>query len=46
VITDTDGHQLAHQDGLTRDTNQFVSFLHTGLTVAHSQDSSQLTGPV
>ncbi len=41
VITDSDGHQLAHQDGLTRDANQFVSFLHTGLA-AKSPKPSQL----
>jgi thiol:disulfide interchange protein DsbD len=30
VILDGDGHELVHQDGLTRDANQFVEFLHTG----------------
>ena len=46
VITDRDGHQLAHQDGLTRDANQFLSFLHTGLAAKQSQKPSQLAGPV
>jgi Disulphide bond corrector protein DsbC/Thioredoxin-like len=31
VISDADGHELAHEDGLTRDVNQFLEFLHTGL---------------
>jgi thiol:disulfide interchange protein DsbD len=46
VIADTDGHQLADQEGLTRDANQFLSFLHAGLAARQSQNSSQLTGPV
>jgi thiol:disulfide interchange protein DsbD len=44
VITDPDGHQLAHQDGLTRDADQFVSFLHTGSAAAHLQKRSPLIG--
>jgi thiol:disulfide interchange protein DsbD len=46
VITDRDGHQLAHQDGLTRDANEFLSFLHTGLAAKQSQKPSQPAGPV
>jgi Thioredoxin-like/Disulphide bond corrector protein DsbC len=46
VITDTDGHQLGEQEGLTRDANQFASFLHTGLAAMQSQKPSQLAGPV
>ena len=34
AITDGDGNELAHEDGLTRDVNQFASFLHTGLASA------------
>ena len=45
VITDTDGHQLAHQEGLTRDANQFLSFLHTGLAATQSRNSAELIGP-
>jgi thiol:disulfide interchange protein DsbD len=45
VITDTDGHQLAQQEGLTRDASQFLSFLHTGLTATQSRNSAELIGP-
>ena len=45
VITDTDGHQLAYQEGLTRDADQFVSFLHTGLAATQSLNSAELIGP-
>jgi thiol:disulfide interchange protein DsbD len=31
AITGGDGHELAHEDGLTRDVKQFAAFLHTGL---------------
>jgi thiol:disulfide interchange protein DsbD len=46
VITDPDGHELAHEEGLTRNPNQFVSFLRTGLAAAQSQKPSQLPGSV
>jgi len=46
VITDGEGHELAHQEGLPRDAKQFVSFLHTGSAAARSQKQSQLTGSV
>ena len=44
VITDAEGHPLTHQGGLTRDANQFVSFLHTGLAAAPSQRPSPRAG--
>jgi thiol:disulfide interchange protein len=44
AITDTAGHELGHEDGLTRDANHFVSFLHTGLAAAQSQKLSQPAG--
>jgi thiol:disulfide interchange protein len=46
AITDAAGHELGHEDGLTRDANQFVSFLHTGLAAAQSQKPWQPAGSV
>jgi thiol:disulfide interchange protein DsbD len=34
VLAGGDGHDLAHEDDLRRDVNQFASFLHTGLASA------------
>jgi thioredoxin-related protein len=46
AIVDGDGHELAHQDGLTRDANQFAAFLKKGLAseTAMSQDNSTRAG--
>jgi thiol:disulfide interchange protein len=46
AITDGDGHELAHQDGLTRDVNQFASFLHTGLASTAIARPQQATGRI
>jgi len=46
AITDGDGHELAHEDGLTRDVNQFASFLHTGLASAASAKQQPSAGKV
>lgn len=34
VLIDAGGHELAHENGLTRDVNRFVAFLHTGTASA------------
>jgi thiol:disulfide interchange protein DsbD len=44
VISDADGHELAHEDGLTRDLNQFLEFLHTGLASAAVARQNQAAG--
>jgi len=46
AITDGDGPELAHEDGLTRDVNQFASFLHTGLASAASAKQQPSAGKV
>jgi len=44
VISDADGHELAHEDGLTHDVNQFLEFLHTGLASAAVARQKQAAG--
>jgi thiol:disulfide interchange protein len=46
AITDGDGHELAHEDGLTRDVEQFASFLHAGLASAAIEQPQHAAGKV
>jgi thiol:disulfide interchange protein len=46
AITDGDGHELVHEDGLTRDVKQFASFLHTGLASAAIAQPQRPAGKV
>jgi thiol:disulfide interchange protein DsbD len=46
AITDGDGHEFVHEDGLTRDVKQFASFLHTGLASAAIAQPQRPAGKV